>query len=527
MNMGGWGQPVRRGIVSIDIERYGRQEWSDRVRARLRRRLYRLVDDACVRTGISLSLATHDDTGDGLLLLIHSDVPTVRLVHPLATRLATGLARDNEPVPATEQLRLRVAVHAGDVIPDQYGHAGASLVHVARLLDAEATRLLLASNSTATMVLIVSDVVYESAVRNGQEGVDSADWHPILVHAKETTARAWVHVLGLVTQPPIPMALQAPRTGPIAQAPVLRSDSLPHAMQRFVGREAELHELQRMGRYLLALGEYGLGMPILERVLTLRQHVVGPTHIATAEAHHDLGRVFREQGNLTSARLHLERALAIHETVLAPDHLDISKCLDELGTLLTEQGELSASQPYFEPAAERLWAAEKGAQQGDLMAAKAHLERALAIRRRVLGLNHPDTANTISNLGRLLYDQGDSDAALSHLELALDIRERMLGLHHHATAAALHRMGRVLIGSDDRTARSCFERALTIRERTLGPDHIDTAHSLNSLGRVLREQGDPVTARLLLERAVAIMHRVYVAEHPAIQVVRYNLQRTT
>ena len=67
-------------------------------------------------------------------------------------------------------------------------------------------------------------------------------------------------------------------------------------------------------------------------------------------------------------------------------------------------------------------------------------ERALAIREKVLGPDHPDTAASLNNLACLLQDQGD------------------------------------LAG-----ARPLFERALAIREKVLGPEHPDTATSLNNL----------------------------------------------
>jgi hypothetical protein len=45
--------------------------------------------------------------------------------------------------------------------------------------------------------------------------------------------------------------------------------------------------------------------------------------------------------------------------------------------------------------------------QGDLAAARPLLERARAIREKVLGPEHPDTATSFNNLASLLVDQGD------------------------------------------------------------------------------------------------------------------------
>src|SRR6266542_266934 len=119
------GEPIYRGILGIDIEGFNRPEWTDPTRARLRARLHRLVDRAIAVAEIALSSTVRTDTGDGLWLLVSSEVSTARLLHPLVSRLASGLAGDNQQVPAAERLRLRVAVHAGEVLHDPYGRRGA------------------------------------------------------------------------------------------------------------------------------------------------------------------------------------------------------------------------------------------------------------------------------------------------------------------------------------------------------------------------------------------------------------------
>ena len=75
------------------------------------------------------------------------------------------------------------------------------------------------------------------------------------------------------------------------------------------------------------------------------------------------------------------------------------------------------------------------------------IERALAIREKALGPEHPDTATSLNNLAVLHQDQGD------------------------------------LAG-----ARPLYERALAIREKVLGPEHPDTATSLNNLAILLKSR---------------------------------------
>ena len=233
-------EPVYRGILGIDIERFSRAEWTDPTRARLRDRLHTLVDHALASADIPPPLTIRSDTGDGLWLLGGAQVSTARLLHPLASSLASGLADDNQHAPAAERMRLRVVVHAGELLQDLHGHTGQSWNHAARLLNAEATRAVLAANPAATVVLVVCDVLYDGVVRHAYEGIDPDGWQPTRVHGREMSARAWVHLPGLATQPKLPAVLAVPRVG---QAGLSIPRELPRPPGDFTGRAGELASL--------------------------------------------------------------------------------------------------------------------------------------------------------------------------------------------------------------------------------------------------------------------------------------------
>jgi tetratricopeptide (TPR) repeat protein len=152
---------------------------------------------------------------------------------------------------------------------------------------------------------------------------------------------------------------------------------------------------------------------------------------------------------------------------------------------------------------------------GDLRAAKPWYERAQAVRERVLGPDHPDTATGLNNLAELLWTQGELTLARALYERAIAIRERILGPDHSDTGESLHNLGILLWNHGElAAARPLAERALAIWQRTLGPDHPHTAISLNVLGLLLRDQGEPSAARTLLERALAIGEKMLGPEHP-------------
>ncbi|NCC37621.1 MAG: tetratricopeptide repeat protein [Chloroflexia bacterium] len=64
---------------------------------------------------------------------------------------------------------------------------------------------------------------------------------------------------------------------------------------------------------------------------------------------------------------------------------------------------------------------------GSYPSAQPYMERALDIRERVLGPEHPQTATSLNNLAGLHRTQGNYDAARPRYERALDISERVLG----------------------------------------------------------------------------------------------------
>jgi tetratricopeptide (TPR) repeat protein len=143
------------------------------------------------------------------------------------------------------------------------------------------------------------------------------------------------------------------------------------------------------------------------------------------------------------------------------------------------------------------------------------LREALSIREKQLGLDHPDTAQSLNNLAGLLRAQGDDAGARPLFERALAIREKVLGPEDHQTATSLNNLADLLRFQGDLAgARPVCERALAIREKVLGPEHPDTAISLSNLASLLQAQGDLAGAQPLYGRALAILEKALNSEHP-------------
>ena len=79
-----------------------------------------------------------------------------------------------------------------------------------------------------------------------------------------------------------------------------------------------------------------------------------------------------------------------------------------------------------------------------LAEAKPYFERALKLREKALGSEHPSVANSLGNLGAVLKDQGAYDKARQLYERALQIYEKALGPEHPRVAASLHHLALLL-----------------------------------------------------------------------------------
>jgi Tetratricopeptide repeat/AAA domain len=95
---------------------------------------------------------------------------------------------------------------------------------------------------------------------------------------------------------------------------------------------------------------------------------------------------------------------------------------------------------------------------------------------------------------------------------------------HPGTALSLNNLASVLRDQGDLVgARRLLERALVICEKALGPEHLQTATALNDLAYTLQDQGHLAEARLLYERALAICEKVFGSDHPVTASIGRNL----
>jgi class 3 adenylate cyclase len=69
------GEPVHRTILAIDVEGFTRRPRRDVDRLRMRKELYRLLEQALARADLRREDFRAEDRGDGVLVLLNAEVP--------------------------------------------------------------------------------------------------------------------------------------------------------------------------------------------------------------------------------------------------------------------------------------------------------------------------------------------------------------------------------------------------------------------------------------------------------------------
>ncbi|MEV8438230.1 tetratricopeptide repeat protein [Actinosynnema sp. NPDC051121] len=216
---------VHRTVLAVDVAGFSDQGRSNRDRVAVRDGLYSALLSAFRVCGIPWEACHHEDRGDGVLVLAPPDVVKGLFTEVLPDALLAEVRGHNAGRGAGERMRLRVAVHAGEVRFDDHGVVGVAVNHTFRLLDAPPVRAALAG-SAAPLVLVVSDWFHDEVVRHSPASEPDA-FRRVRFTVKETTGTAWVRVPG---EPGPPVDGAVPR-------------QLPAHSPQFSGRHAELDAL--------------------------------------------------------------------------------------------------------------------------------------------------------------------------------------------------------------------------------------------------------------------------------------------
>ncbi|MEV6879518.1 tetratricopeptide repeat protein [Amycolatopsis sp. NPDC051128] len=281
----------------MDVEGYGNEHRTNQHRLAVRHGMYEILQVAFGRAGLSLDKCQLDDCGDGVMVLAPPDQPKSLFAEALPGQLVAALREHNGKHAEEARIRLRVALHAGEIYPDDHGFAGAAINLTFRLIDSTPVRNALAG-SPGVLAMVVSSWFFEEVIRHCA-GAHAGSYRPLPVEVKETSTTGWICL------PDQPLAIEAPGRYLVTSRrtaedhprsiPEQRSYAsptrgrtsitwtLPRDTASFTGRTEELTRLIKAARE--EVGRQVVGIQAIDGMAG-----IGKTSFATHAAHLMAGR---------------------------------------------------------------------------------------------------------------------------------------------------------------------------------------------------------------------------------------------
>jgi HEAT repeat protein len=187
------GRSGHRTLLVVDIERYGDPVRDDQTRIHLRESLRDALIEALNGSGIGRP-EHMNDTGDGWLVVLDADAK-VPVLEAVTSSLPQALRAHGVGTSGDERLRVRAVVHAGEVLFDDGVPVGKQVNRAFRMVEAHTLRACLHAAS-GSLVVGLSDYVYENVVHQRHAGLDRSLFEPVLVEVKEERCTVWVYAPG-------------------------------------------------------------------------------------------------------------------------------------------------------------------------------------------------------------------------------------------------------------------------------------------------------------------------------------------
>jgi tetratricopeptide (TPR) repeat protein len=455
-------------------------------------------------------------------------VPAFAGLTPASSCTDRATLERRPPPPADAEARAQVAALRRDVARVQGMYAAGRWID--GLVDAEALLARAEAVGDAPRIVPTSALVGHLAVKNAK-----------LELAERSLIRAYVEgsALGLDEIAAEAVSELVYVTG-YAQARFEVGVQWSHAAEALIRRLGKADDMLGARLYnALAIshrihGTYEESARLYERVLTIRERILGPDHPEVGMLLGNLANLIAARGDPDGAALDVyRRSLKILEEGLGAEHPVVANAFNNYGAALVERGKFDQALPlhrralaireaalgpnHAEVAGSLANLALIHVERHDFAGAEALGERVLAIREAVYPPDHPDIADALTNQANVRLRQGALDDALALEQRALGIRERNQSPEHPDVAYSLHNLGQIQQDRGDlAAAEPLFVRALAIREKTLAPNSREIAKSLMALGQHYVIRGDTARAAPLLERALQLDEKLYGSDDPEI-----------
>ena len=227
-------------------------------------------------------------------------------------------------------------------------------------------------------------------------------------------------------------------------------------------------------------GRYEAAEAIYKEILELFEKAAGRDHPLVGETLLGLADTYARAGRDLDAQVQLERAVPLMEKGSPPEEL--AEGLSQLGRLYARTGKLTE--------------------------ASALHTRALAMREKIFGREHPKVADSLGGLAWVEVERGRFAEAEAYARRALALREKALGPNDPDVAEMIFSLANIQSRAGQHAAAAAgYQRALGMIERAYGPDHVLIATILEQYAPALRALNRPADAAVAEARAKLIRDR--------------------
>ncbi|MDA2812082.1 hypothetical protein O4J56_15670 [Nocardiopsis sp. RSe5-2] len=185
---------TRRLIIATDAEAYSARDYTGQVR--LQEDLHEVLEAACTEGGLDRASWELQVQGDGEIAVLPVGTPEDTALSAFLDGLAQALHHHNRPLNDAYRVRLRVAVHQGNVAYGRNGFVGTPINEACRLRDCDLVRNALADAPGADFVTVLSHDLYKDAVADGTAGLYRWPFERVAIEipSKAFRAEAWLCV---------------------------------------------------------------------------------------------------------------------------------------------------------------------------------------------------------------------------------------------------------------------------------------------------------------------------------------------
>lgn len=287
------------------------------------------------------------------------------------------------------------------------------------------------------------------------------------------------------------------------KAPTGRYEIRVAELRAATGDESALQRARGLFRKRIGLvreGKYAEAIPLMTRVLEIRESVLGPENLEVAETLGFLAADYMLVGDYASAEPLEMRALEIVKKLLGPDHPGAASATFSLGTL------------YYA--------------KGDQLKAERMFQKVLDIFGKSQRTESITAASAFSYLGDIYYARGNNEKAEDYYRKSLAVREKLFGPGHFHLAASFASLGRVAYAAGDYAkAEQMFGRALALSVKALGEDNPGVTGYRNDLASAYAAKGDYAKAEGQYRQALSAHERNAAMSSPDVQETLFGLAR--